>query len=196
MISIGAVIVSAVGNALAPKPRVPRDPLQDRLVSEQLAQLQTMRNLAPLLASQQTLAGIANARAAMENLLRQAAERQGLMGTVDSAALEEARGRALAGFGEAVARLRQQQPLLLAQLLESAGQPLAALQELSAQRQAQAAQEAAMQQQAQQAWGQILGSLLPMFFQQRPQRQSTVPAGAKRMPRAWWEPQAYTLPKW
>lgn len=177
-----AVAVPVVSSWLAPKPKIPRDPLSDRLMYEQLSQLQAMRNLAPLLAAQQTLSGIANARAAMENLLREAAARQGAMGLVSSSAVNEARGRALSGFGEAVAQLRQQQPMLTMQLLQGAQEPLAALQQLSAQRQALAAQEAEMQQAAQEAWGQVLGAVLPYIMQQRPKPPATAPAPAPKGP--------------
>lgn len=168
-----AVAGTVLSNVLAPKPRIPRDALQDRLVAEQLSQLQAMRNLAPLLAAQQTLAGIAQGREAMERMLREAARRQGALGLVDSAALDEARGRALAAFGESVARLRQHQPFLLMELMQGAQEPLAALQQLAAQRQASAAQEAALQQEAQQAWGQMLGYVLPLLLR-KPARQPAV----------------------
>jgi hypothetical protein len=172
---IAAVAPSLVAGLL-PKPKPQIDPLQQQLMAEQLAQLQMWKSLAPLMASQTTLSGIANARAAMEALLRKAAEQQAALGMVDSESLNAARGSAISQFGEAVARLRQQQPLLLAQMLQGAQAPMAALQQLAALRQAQLQQAEAMHQQQQQMLGQAFGYLLPdilrgVFRQRRQQPQ-------------------------
>jgi len=165
---IAAVAPSLVAGLL-PKPKVQIDPLQQQLMAEQLAELQMWKSLAPLMASQTTLSGIANARAAMEALLRKAAEQQAALGLVDSESLNAARGSAISQFGEAVARLRQQQPLLLAQLLQGAQAPMAALQQLAAMRQA-AQQQADEQHNAQlQAMGQAFGYVLPEILKQLPQ---------------------------
>jgi Tfp pilus assembly protein PilN len=139
-------------------------------MAEQLAQLQMWKSLAPVMASQSTLSGIANARAAMEALLRKAAEQQAALGLVDSESLNAARGSAISQFGEAVARLRQQQPMLLAQMLQGAQAPMAALQQLAAMRQ-ELQQQANDQYNAQlQALGQAFGYVLPEILKQFPQR--------------------------
>ena len=155
---------------LLPKPKPQIDPLQQQLMAEQLAQLQMWKSLAPLMASQTTLSGIANARAAMEAVLRKAAEQQAAMGLVDSESLNAARGSAISQFGEAVARLRQQQPLLLAQMLQGAQAPMAALQQLAAMRQEQAQQADEQYNVQLQALGQALGYVLPEILKQIPQR--------------------------
>ena len=166
---IAAVAPSLVAGLL-PKPKPQIDPLQQQLVAEQLAQLQMWKSLAPLLSSQTTLSGIAQARAAMEALLRKAAEQQAALGLVDSESLNATRGSAMAQFGEAVARLRQQQPLLLAQMLGGAQAPMAALQQLAGMRQAMQ-QQADEQYNAQlQAMGQAFGYVLPEILKQIPQR--------------------------
>jgi len=166
---IAAVAPSLVAGLL-PRPKPQIDPLQQQLVAEQLAQMQMWKSLAPLLASQNTLLGIANARAAMEALLRKAAEQQAALGLVDSESLNAARGSAISQFGEAVARLRQQQPLLLAQMLGGAQAPMAALQQLAGMRQAMQ-QQADEQYNAQlQSMGQAFGYVLPEILKQIPQR--------------------------
>ena len=166
---IAAVAPSLVAGLL-PKPKPQIDPLQQQLVAEQLAQMQMWKSLAPLLASQNTLLGIASARAAMEALLRKAAEQQAALGLVDSESLNAARGSAISQFGEAVARLRQQQPLLLAQMLQGAQAPMAALQQLAGMRQA-VQQQADEQYNAQlQSMGQAFGYVLPEILKQIPQR--------------------------
>ena len=166
---IAAVAPSLVAGLL-PKPKPQIDPLQQQLVAEQLAQMQMWKSLAPLLASQNTLLGIANARAAMEALLRKADEQQAALGLVDSESLNAARGSAISQFGEAVARLRQQQPLLLAQMLGGAQAPMAALQQLAGMRQAMQ-QQADEQYNAQlQSMGQAFGYVLPEILKQIPQR--------------------------
>jgi len=165
------------GRRSAPKP--PRDPLQEQLIAEQLAQMQMWKSLAPLLSSQQTLAGISQAREALDSMLRQAAAQQAALGLVDSEALERTRGSALAQFGEAVARLRQQQPMLLAQLLQGAQTPMQALQQIAAQRQAQQLaleeQARAEQQALGQAFGQAFGFVFPELLKgiPKPRRQPT-----------------------
>jgi hypothetical protein len=165
-----AAVAPTLVAGLLPKPKPQIDPLQQQLIAEQLAQLQMWKSLAPLMASQSTLSGIANARAAMEALLRKAAEQQAALGLVDSESLNAARGSAISQFGEAVARLRQQQPLLLAQMLQGAQAPMAALQQLAAMRQA-AQQQANEQYNAQlQAMGQAFGYVLPEILKQIPQR--------------------------
>jgi hypothetical protein len=166
---IAAVAPSLVAGLL-PKPKPQIDPLQQQLMAEQLAQLQTWKSLAPLMSSQSTLSGIAQARAAMEALLRNAAEQQAALGLVDSESLDAARGSAMSQFGEAVARLRQQQPLLLAQMLQGAQAPMSALQQLAAMRQA-IQQQADEQYNTQlQAIGQAFGYVLPEILKQLPQR--------------------------
>jgi len=171
---IAAVAPSLVAGLL-PKPKPQIDPLQQQLVAEQLAQLQMWKSLAPLLTSQSTLLGIANARAAMEALLRKAAEQQAALGLVDSESLNATRGSAISQFGEAVARLRQQQPLLLAQMLQGAQAPMAALQQLAGMRQAMQ-QQADEQYNAQlQSMGQAFGYVLPEILKQLPQRRRQQP---------------------
>jgi hypothetical protein len=171
---IAAVAPSLVAGLL-PKPKPQIDPLQQQLVAEQLAQLQMWKSLAPLMASQSTLANIAQARAAMEALLRKAAEQQAALGLVDSESLNAARGSAISQFGEAVARLRQQQPLLLAQMLQGAQAPMQALQQLAAMRQA-AQQQADEQYNAQlQAMGQAFGYVLPEILRGMPRQRRPQP---------------------
>jgi hypothetical protein len=173
MTFLESLIIAAAPSLVAgllPKPKPRIDPLQQQLMAEQLALLQMWKSLAPLLSSQTTLSGIANARAAMEALLRKAAEQQAAMGLVDSESLNATRGSAISQFGEAVARLRQQQPLLLAQMLQGAQAPMTALQQLAGMRQAMQ-QQADEQYNAQlQAMGQAFGYVLPEILKQIPRR--------------------------
>jgi hypothetical protein len=106
----------------------------------------------------------------MEALLRKAAEQQAALWAGGQRIAERSRGSAISQFGEAVARLRQQQPILLAQMLQGAQAPMAALQQLAAMRQA-AQQQADEQYNAQlQAMGQAFGYVLPEILKQLPQR--------------------------
>ena len=165
-----AAVAPSLIAGLLPKPKPQIDPLQRQLMAEQLAQLQMWKSLAPLMASQTTLSGIANAKAATEALLRKAAEQQAALGLVDSESLNAARGSAISQFGEAVARLRQQQPLLLAQMLQGAQAPMASLQQLAAMRQEQV-QQANDQYNAQlQALGQAFGYALPEILNRLPRQ--------------------------
>ena len=165
-----AAVAPSLIAGLLPKPKPQIDPLQRQLMAEQLAQLQMWKSLAPLMASQSTLSGIANAKAATEALLRKAAEQQSALGLVDSESLNAARGSAISQFGEAVARLRQQQPMLLAQMLQGAQAPMASLQQLAAMRQEQV-QQANDQYNAQlQALGQAFGYALPEILNRLPRQ--------------------------